>query len=259
MALLRQGFGALLLVAVVLTGAPGQAQVNGLSIGEPADPFAQPMEDPGRPADGQGLDSFGFGTGLGPQGLALGTLPVSPVLTVDSERLFAGSRYGRYLNQQLEEEANAISEENRRLEAELAEEERALTRQRAGMSPQEFRDLADAFDDKVMRIRRERDERAIGFGQTSDTARRRFLEAAEPVLKALMNEAGAGVIFELHSVFVARDAVDITDEAIARIDATLLTREGVPEEGVEDGSGFIPSLQGDAAQAPATQEDSATP
>lgn len=160
-----------------------------------------------------------------PAAAAEATLPTSPVLTIDSERLFSGSRFGQVLASKLEAEAAAIAAENRELEAKLADEERSLTQRRATMDPDAFRALAEAFDEKVTRIRKEREERAVNFGQSSDAARQQFLSAAEPVLKDIMREAGAAVMLEQHSVFLSREVVDITDEAVARIDATLLQEE----------------------------------
>jgi Skp family chaperone for outer membrane proteins len=149
-------------------------------------------------------------------------LPRSPILTVDSERLFADSRYGASLASKIEAQAAEIAADNRRIEGELADEERRLTDLRPKTEPEKFRAMAEAFDDKVTEIRREREEMTKTLGQDSDAARRAFLKAAEPVLNALMQEAGAAVILEHRNIFVSRDIVDITDEAIERIDAALL-------------------------------------
>ncbi|PJE28539.1 outer membrane chaperone Skp [Pseudooceanicola marinus] len=148
----------------------------------------------------------------------------SPVLVIDSERLFSESDYAQQLAEELEARAAEIAAENRRIEAELAEEERTLTERRAEMDPQAFRELADAFDEKVIRIRRERDLEAQGLGEDSEAVRREFLVSVEPVLDRLMQEAGTAVILERRTVFVTREAVDVTDEAIRRIDAALLSR-----------------------------------
>ena len=148
----------------------------------------------------------------------------SPVLVIDSERLFSESDYAQQLAEELEARAAEIAAENRRIEAELAEEERTLTERRAEMDPQAFRELADAFDEKVIRIRRERDLEAQGLGEDSEAIRREFLVSVEPVLDRLMQEAGTAVILERRTVFVTREAVDVTDEAIRRIDAALLSR-----------------------------------
>lgn len=145
----------------------------------------------------------------------------SPVLVIDFERAFAESAFGRRLNEEVEREGNAIVAENRRIEAELSAEEQRLTDQRADMPPDQFRALADAFDQKVQRLRAEQDAKAEALGSRGEESRIEFLQAARPVLERLMRETGAAVILERRSVLVAVDAVDITDRAIERIDAQV--------------------------------------
>ncbi|WP_010138350.1 OmpH family outer membrane protein [Oceanicola sp. S124] len=174
-------------------------------------------------------------------------VPRTPVLVVDSERLFSDSAFGQQLADRIEQAATEIAAENRRIEAALAEEEQALTDRRPTMTPDEFRAMADAFDEKVTRIRRERDEAAAGLGEDSDAVRRQFLVAVEPVLYGLMQEAGSAVILERRTVFVTREVVDVTDEAIQRIDTQLLQ----PQDPVAG--------QGDAPADPADPADPAAP
>ncbi|MCA0847632.1 OmpH family outer membrane protein [Salipiger thiooxidans] len=145
----------------------------------------------------------------------------SVILTVEFDRLFGESAYGRRVTAALEEEGAAISAENRRIEAALTDEERALTEKRGTVPPAEFRKLADAFDQKVQELRRGQDAKARALGNVSEERRRQFMAAAQPVLADLMKEAGAAVILDERSVFLAADVIDITDTAISRIDEAI--------------------------------------
>ncbi|MEC3860563.1 OmpH family outer membrane protein [Mesobacterium sp. TK19101] len=145
----------------------------------------------------------------------------SQVLMIDSDRFFSDSAFGKRVSAEVEAEGANIAAENRRIEAELTDEEKALTDKRPTLPATEFRALADAFDEKVQTLRREQDAKARALGQRGDEARRRFLLAARPVLGDLMRDAGALIILERRGVFLASDAIDITDEAIAKIDAAL--------------------------------------
>lgn len=164
--------------------------------------------------------------GLGPAGAVaqniggpLGTgLTDSPILVIDFDRVFAQSAFGQRLEETMESEGSAIATENRRIEAELIEEERRLTDQRSTMPSAEFRVLADAFDEKVQRLRAEQDAKARSLSARQDEARRQFLSLAEPAIEQLMRETGAVMILERRAVFVAADAVDATDRAIALLD-----------------------------------------
>ncbi|SNY52223.1 periplasmic chaperone for outer membrane proteins Skp [Pseudooceanicola antarcticus] len=186
-------------------------------------------------------------------------IPRSPVLVVDSERMFSDSAFGQQLAARVEAQAAAIAAENRRIEAELAKEEQALTERRPTMTPDEFRTMANTFDEKVTRIRRERDEAAADLSQSSEALRRRFLLAVEPVLYSIMQEAGSAVILERRTVFVTREVVDITDEAINRIDAQLLKSEATPENAPEAAPETAPTETAPVLEAPVEGDGGTAP
>jgi Skp family chaperone for outer membrane proteins len=142
-----------------------------------------------------------------------------PVLIFDAERLLAESDLGRTLNAEVEEAARRLAEENRRIEADLLAEERALTTRRGELSPEDFRPLAQAFDEKVQRLREEQDEKERALAELREAGRQRFFEEAVPVLSDILRERGALVLIDRRQVFLSADAIDITDTAIARIDA----------------------------------------
>ncbi len=170
----------------------------------------------------------------------------SPILTVEPERLFGESAFGRRITEELDRLGAELAAENRRIEAELTEEEQALTEQRETLPPEEFRALADAFDEKVQRIRREQDGKARELAVRSEEARRAFLAAAQPVLERLMRDTGAAVIIERRSIFMSAEVIDITDEAIARIDAEIGDgRSGDGAETPEPRAEDAPDTSGD--------------
>ncbi|MEX0279983.1 MAG: OmpH family outer membrane protein [Arenibacterium sp.] len=143
------------------------------------------------------------------------------ILTISPERLFLESAFGKRIVQEIEEDSAALATENRRIEMELTAEEKSLTEQRETMEPQVFRELADAFDDKVQEFRVTQDAKTRALGQRREEARTVFLEATIPVLAQLMRETGASVILERSTVFLSTNATDITDIALQRIDAAI--------------------------------------
>lgn len=153
-------------------------------------------------------------------GLQLG-LPQSGILTIQPDRLFSESAFGRRVQREIEAEGAVLTAENRRIEAELRAEELELTERRREMTPEAFRALADAFDQKVQETRRRQDQKLREINQLSDKARRDFLAASLPVLKQILQETGAGAMLDHSSVFLSAGAADVTDLAISRIDAVL--------------------------------------
>ncbi len=147
--------------------------------------------------------------------------PPSPILTIERDRLFQDSAYGRAVEARLDQRARELQAENRRIDAELEAEEKSLTDRRAGLPPDEFRALAETFDAKVERIRAEQEVKGRTLTQERDAERQKVIEAAVPVLADLMARKGAVAILDKSSVFLAFDRNDVTDEAIAEIDRVL--------------------------------------
>jgi Skp family chaperone for outer membrane proteins len=144
-----------------------------------------------------------------------------PVLTIDADRLLAESAFGRALAAEVDTAARGLAEENRRIEADLLAEEKDLTERRGMMSPDEFRPMADAFDEKVQRLRSEQDEKERALADLREEGRQRFFREAVPVLSEIVRERGALVLLDRRDVFLSADAIDVTDIAIARIDAAV--------------------------------------
>lgn len=145
----------------------------------------------------------------------------SPILSLDQDRMFAASDFGRRFDAALQADGARLEIENRRIESELEAEEKDLTQRRPAMSPEAFRALADAFDTKVQRIRTEQTAKARALAQRTEEAQRQFIAAARPVLEQLMIDAGAVVIIDPRSVVMSRSAIDVTDEAIRRINDSI--------------------------------------
>lgn len=153
-------------------------------------------------------------------GFQLG-LPQSGILTIQPDRLFSDSAFGRRVGREIEAEGAVLTAENRRIEAELRAEELELTERRSEMTPEAFRALADAFDQKVQETRRRQDQKLREINQLNEQARRDFLTATLPILKQILQDTGAGAMLDHSSVFLSVGAADVTDLAISRIDAVL--------------------------------------
>ena len=146
---------------------------------------------------------------------------VSPVLTIDSERLFLESDFGQRVAAEVELKGAALAAENLQIQTDLEAEEKRLTDLRATMDAEEFRELANTFDEKVQQTRQVQATKGRALNQLLDQEREVFLSAAAPVLERLMREADAAVILERRSVFVSASAIEITDDAIELLNETL--------------------------------------
>lgn len=175
----------------------------------------------------------------------------SNILVLDTVRLFEESEPGQQFLRHFREKREALIAKNRKVEAELREEEQDLTEKRETLSPEAFRDLADAFDEKVRRIREESERASRDLERSREQAPFVLLRQAEGVLFELMHDAGGAVILDSRQVLVRSDAVDITDTAIARVNnamAAAQVEKTLPSSGgSKDGPGAPDDTTGDDA------------
>lgn len=144
--------------------------------------------------------------------------PRMPILILNQERLLRGSKSGQALLIDENRRKSEHLEEGQRLDRELEAEEIHLTELRKELPVDEFQALAVAFDAKVVRIRREHQERSEALGKELDARRKTFFSAVVPIVAKIMTERGASLVFEQRNVLFTGPDVDITDEVIARMD-----------------------------------------
>jgi Skp family chaperone for outer membrane proteins len=141
------------------------------------------------------------------------------ILVLDQDRLFAESQFGRASLERQQQAATALESENSRIQAELVAEEQDLTTKRAQLQSAEFSALAKAFDEKVEQIRAEQDAKVRALLDARDADRRTFLSTLlPPVMAEILDATGAVVILNKSDVLISARAIDVTDEAIARVD-----------------------------------------
>ncbi|MGP1358930.1 OmpH family outer membrane protein [Roseicyclus sp.] len=143
------------------------------------------------------------------------------ILVINQERLIAQSLYGQRIQSELEAASGALSAENRRIEAQLTAEELDLTGMRDTLPAEEFRALADEFDTRVEAIRAAQEAKARDLTEQAEAAQVQFFERAAPILLGIVRERGAAVLMDSRAVLLSAERVDITEEAIDAIDASL--------------------------------------
>lgn len=145
----------------------------------------------------------------------------SPTLTIDPEALFNQSLYGQRILRDIQAETEDLATRNRDLAADLTAEEQDLAVRRPTMDPADFRAEAEAFDTKVQDIRTARDAKERALQDSVTAGRDEFFGAATPVLGQIMRDRGAVVLLDRRGVIISAGSVDITDAAIASVDAAL--------------------------------------
>jgi len=199
--------------AAVLALALGPAGVAMAQ--EVATPVETPAERPVDPLD-QSAEPV-----PAPAGSATDAPVQSPVLIVNLDAVFSGTLYGRRIVADLEAAFADLRAENERIAAAFRAEELELTERRAETDVDAFRALAEDFDTRAEAARREQDAKERALQARLDESQADFVTAIEPVMVGLMAERGAAVILPQPSVYLAIGPVDVTDAAIAAVDAAL--------------------------------------
>lgn len=145
----------------------------------------------------------------------------SPIVTIDSELIFGSTEVGQSIATKLEDRVSALAGENARIASELEKEELELTELRKTLPKDEFRRLAQVFDSKVQRIRREQDNKQRDLQLLREEERQSFIDAIAPLLSSIARERGALVVIERRNVLLSADTIDITREVISRIGEVL--------------------------------------
>ena len=164
------------------------------------------------------LAVLGLGLGLG---LGRATADEAAILMVSRKRLLNDTTHARAL---LKAEIELTAELQRRIDAikaELTAEEQELTRLRPTLDREVFAAQVAAFDHKVRRQRRETQKYAAILQSAFRAERLKLVEALGPLLEEVREARGASVILNVDQVLASDSAYDITDEVIARFNATV--------------------------------------
>lgn len=212
---MRRALAALVLLVMSTVTVAAQS-------GPPSAPDLLDQTDPGTGPASHSLSSQGLDLSFGqPVGQRGGPASRSPVVTVDQDRLFEESAWGRRVVAEVERRSAALAAENRAIEEDLVAEEQELTDLRPEMEPDAFRARATDFDERVQRLRSEQDAKAVALAEFREAEQQRFFAAVGDVLTEVVTERGAVAVLDRRAIILSIESIDITDEVIARVDTTL--------------------------------------
>ncbi len=167
-----------------------------------------------------------LGLGLG-QGFGLGSelgravAGEAAIVIVSRQRLLNDTAHARAL---LKSEIALTAKLQRRVDAikvELAAEEQELARLRPTLDHEVFAARVAAFDRNVRSQRRRSQQHAALLQSAFRAERLKLVEAIGPLLEEVREAHAASVILDSDQVLTSDPALDITDEVIARFNATV--------------------------------------
>jgi Skp family chaperone for outer membrane proteins len=157
----------------------------------------------------------------------------SDVLVIDPERMLLESDYGKRLQGEIQAERDRLIAYNEKVAQELEAEEQRLTALRSKTPANEFREMADAFDQRVEELRLESERLSRELERRRELIPIQFMRVVQPVLSELLNEANAMVMIDARTVMLHTSAADVTDLAVQRINAAIGAGPLAPETAQE--------------------------
>ncbi|PZX27288.1 OmpH family outer membrane protein [Rhodobacter capsulatus] len=144
-----------------------------------------------------------------------------PVLTLDFERLFDDTLWGKAIAAEMTRESTALAAENTRIADDLIAEEKLLTERRAKLTPAAFRAEADAFDERATGIRAAQKAKAQALTQSFEAAQQAFFVASGPLIDEILTRRGAVMVLDRRAIIRGLEAADITEDLARLMDARL--------------------------------------
>ncbi|HUS55323.1 MAG TPA: OmpH family outer membrane protein [Thermohalobaculum sp.] len=160
----------------------------------------------------------GFDPGLG---FSLAKADQTAILMISRKRLLNDTEHARTL---LRAEIELTAELQRRIDAikvELTDEEQELARLRPTLDRTEFADRVAKFDRRLKSQRHDAQKYAANLQSVFRAERLKLSEALKPLLAQVLEAHGAAAILDTDQLLASDPALDVTDEAIARFNATV--------------------------------------
>ncbi len=147
----------------------------------------------------------------------------SVLFTVDMSKLLRSSDFGKNIIANNNAARQNLQNENNDLEEKLLIEEKELSELRKTLSIDEFRPKALEFDKKVTIIRKSQREKEENLNKKVRREETDFFKKIYPILYELLIERGGLVLVDQRNAILWDNSVDLTDEAIALINQTLVS------------------------------------
>jgi len=164
------------------------------------------------------LAVLGLGLGLGRDRAAADP---TTILIVSRQRLLNDTSHARVL---LKAETELTAELQRwvdAIKAELTAEEQELARLRPTLDREIFASRVANFDRQLRGQRRAAQKHSAALQNAFRAERLKLVEALAPLLEEVREAHGASVVLNSDQVLASDPALDVTDEVIARFNATV--------------------------------------
>lgn len=162
------------------------------------------------------------------------------VIVVDNAKVLRDSRAGKDIQAKITSIENQMKAELEPTAKSLESQGKSIQAKTANMTPEamradaSLRAEAESYQQKLVDLSNQRNQRAAELALTERSAYSAFYEALKPVLDEVMRERNAQILLNASDVVVAAPTVDVTATVIQKLDSRTptitVTRQRVPQQ-----------------------------
>jgi outer membrane protein len=140
-----------------------------------------------------------------------------------NQRVLAQSTAGQAVQTRMEQLAQEVQGELQPYATAIQTEAQALQQGQATIPADQMNQRRQALQTRIQEAQQLEGTRDNELRYTLAEQRRKISEAIEPLLVAVYQEKGCGIMIDRESVFIMNPAMDVTDVVIQRLNAQLPT------------------------------------
>jgi len=147
--------------------------------------------------------------------------PNTSIGVIDLNYILAEAKAAKNAAEQIEDLAIKIENEVQESDEALIEEQNKLIESQAVMAPAVFEEKRKEYEKKVQNYNISRQEKLLSIDKMISESRNDVLNALKPILEEISNDKGITVLLEKNSVLLNADNMDITEEALKKLNKEL--------------------------------------
>lgn len=150
------------------------------------------------------------------------------IIVVDLQRILREAAAVQALQQQLGNAREAFQAEIRQREEELRRLDQELARERPTLPPEVYTERRQDLAEQLAALQSAVQERRQQLDQAMNEGMRQVQSELLPVLQQITEEHGADLMLAKTSIVLVRPELEVTDDALARLNARLPTVTVLP-------------------------------
>ena len=147
--------------------------------------------------------------------------PNTSIGVIDINKILSSADAAISAAEEIEEIASEIENEIKLSDEEIIKEQNLLIESQSIMAPEAFEAKRVDYENKVQKYNSERQSKLMKIDELIAVSRNDILNALKPILEEISNEKGITIILEKASIMLNAEKMDITNEALKKLNKSL--------------------------------------